>query len=71
MRWAIRTGDSSVGLIVVLEGSVPIAARDGLYESLVPAGAKRVRADTILSRSAMDRYLGSLDSGAVLPQLQP
>lgn len=59
--WAVRTGDSSIALVVVVDGGAPVGVRDSLYESLKPAGAKRLVADTILPRTAMNVYLTQIE----------
>lgn len=65
--WGIRTGDSSIGLVVVVSGRVDEAARDRLLGRLQSAGARRVTGGHVMSRHELltycERLLGD-DIGA-------
>jgi hypothetical protein len=68
--WAIRTGDSSVGLVVVVSHTATPAVRDALVTALRPAGAWRISGIDVLDRVALDRYCAQLATNAIaaLPQ---
>lgn len=67
--WGIRTGDASVGLLVIVDGKADIDVRDRLLDALQPAGAWRVTAGDVLNRAALNSYCeGLLGAGsATLP----
>jgi hypothetical protein len=58
--WAARTGESAVGLVVIVDAKADISARDALLHALHPAGAERITANAVLDREALDTYCDRL-----------
>jgi hypothetical protein len=67
----VRTGDASVGLVLVVDGQADIGVRDRLVDALQPAEARRVTGETVLDRDALNEYCGALlkGPGARLPSV--
>ncbi len=68
--WALRTGDSRVGMIVVVSGQSDPGVRDQLLHDLQPAGAWRVSSGLVMDRETLLGYCRLLlnpGSPAALP----
>ena len=56
LLWAMRTGDTQVPLIGVLDATLSDAARDALVDRLAPAGIRRIKILEVLPRPAAAAY---------------